>query len=110
MPNYGYLWVVRFLRNPAWFFFPFSFFEFSIVNIIKVINICKYKRVGITSLYLMYYLDIFTKNALYIREKMGKLCKIFLGFDPFTFLVALVNLLLTILVPTPSHFPDEKFN
>lgn len=58
----------------------------------------------------MYYLDIFTKNALHIREKMGKLCKIFLGFDPFTLLVALVNLLFTILLPTPSHFPDEKFN
>ena len=92
MPNYGYLWVVRFLRTPG-FFFPLSFlsfFEFSIVNIIKIINICKYKRLGITSLYLVYYPDIITKNASYIGEKMGKLCIIFLGFDPFTVLVTLV--------------------
>ena len=93
MPNYGYLWVVRFLRTPGFFFFPLSFlsfFEFSIVNIIKIINICKYKRLGITSLYLVYYPDIITKNASYIGEKMGKLCIIFLGFDPFTILVTLV--------------------
>lgn len=28
MPNYGYLWVVRFLRTPVFFFLIFSFFEF----------------------------------------------------------------------------------
>ena len=91
MPNYGYLWVVRFLRTPVFFFFLiFSFFEFFIVNIIKIINFCKYKRLGITSLYRVYYPDIITKNASYIGQKMGKLCIIFLGFDPFTLLVTLV--------------------
>lgn len=91
MPNYGYLWVVRFLRTPVFFSLSFlSFFEFSTVNIIKIINICKYKRLGIISLYLVYYPDSITKNASSIGEKMGKLCIIFLGFDPFTLLVTLV--------------------
>lgn len=37
---YGQLWVVRFLKTPIlFFFFIFSvFFEFSITNIIKIIN------------------------------------------------------------------------
>lgn len=91
MPNYGYLCVGRFLRTPVFFFlYLFSFFYFSTVNIIKIMNICKYKRLGITSLYLVYYPDIITKNASYIGEKIGKLWIIFLGFDPFTLLVTLV--------------------
>lgn len=104
MPNYGYLWVGRFLRTPVFFFSLsfLSFFYFSTVNIIKIMNICKYKRLGITSLYLVYYPDIITKNASYIGEKIGKLWIIFLGFDPFTLLVTLVIWYSRILPPPVS--------
>lgn len=106
MPNYGYLWVVRFLRTPGFFSLSFlSFFEFSTVNIIKIINICKYKRLGIISLYLVYYPDIITKNESYIGEKMGKLCIIFLGFDPFTLLVTLV-IWYSHILPPPVSSPN----
>lgn len=44
-----------------------------------------YKRISITSPYLIYYPDICIQNIFYIRERIKKLCIKFQGLVPFTF-------------------------